>query len=112
MLQAETLEQLFDEVTRAAVDLFVAEGASLQVVVEEGRFLKVMAGRGTFSGQNGHAAPLGSLTGTDGFWPTIAGSSSRTSPPIPGAFRPEGAPGRGPPRGARPDPLVGRWCSA
>jgi hypothetical protein len=26
MLQSETLEQLFDEVTRAAVDLFVAEG--------------------------------------------------------------------------------------
>ena len=65
MLQAETLEQLFDEVTRAAVDLFVAEGASLQVVVEEGRFLKVMAGRGTFSGRIGMLLPSDrSLAGT------------------------------------------------
>ena len=91
MLQAETLEQLFDEVTRAAVDLFVAEGASLQVVVEEGRFLKVMAGRGTFSGRIGMLMPSDrSLAG----W-VLANDRGLIVEDIaadPRAFRPEGVP--------------------
>jgi hypothetical protein len=91
MLQAETLEQLFDEVTRAAVDLFVAEGASLQVVVEEGRFLKVMAGRGTFSGRMGMLLPSDrSLAG----W-VLAHERGLIVEDIatdPRAFRPEGIP--------------------
>jgi len=57
LLQVDTLEQLFDEVTRAALDLFLAEGAALHLVVEEGRFLKVMAARGTYSSRLGALIP-------------------------------------------------------
>lgn len=58
MLQLDTMEQLFEEVTRVAMELFHAEGASLQLVVEEGRFLKVMAGRGTFNDFQGMLVPV------------------------------------------------------
>jgi len=58
MLQLDTLEQLFDEVTRVAMDLFHAEGTSVQLVVEEGRFLKLMAGRGSFADRQGMLIPV------------------------------------------------------
>lgn len=57
LLQIDTMEQLFDEVTRVAIELFQAEGAALQLVVEEGRFLKVVAGRGSYSGRLGALIP-------------------------------------------------------
>ena len=57
LLQVDTLEQLFDEVTHAAQDLFRSEGAALHFVVEEGRFLKVMAARGTYSSRLGALIP-------------------------------------------------------
>jgi signal transduction histidine kinase len=88
LLQVDTLEQLFDEVTKAAMDLFGAEGAALHLVVEEGRFLKVMAGRGAYAGRLGALIPSDrSLNGLvqsqdRGLIVDDVGTDPRSHPPV------------------------------
>jgi len=57
-LEVQTMEQLFEEVTRVAVELFQAEGSSVLLVVEEGRFLRYAAATGTFRAQLGLLIPM------------------------------------------------------
>ncbi len=91
MLQVETTEQLFDEASRVAAELFLAEGSSLQLVVEEGRFLKVMAGRGAFASRVGMLIPSDRslngvvVSGDRGLVVDDVGADPRT-------FRPDGMP--------------------
>jgi len=58
LLEVQTMDQLFEAVTRVAVELFQAEGSSVMLVVEEGRFLRYAAGRGTFRAQLGTLVPM------------------------------------------------------
>ena len=58
LLEVQTMDQLFEAVTRVAVELFQAEGSSVMLVVEEGRFLRYAAGSGTFRAQLGTLVPM------------------------------------------------------
>ena len=58
LLEVQTMDQLFEAVTRVAVELFQAEGSSVLLVVEEGRFLRYAAGSGTFRAQLGTLVPM------------------------------------------------------
>jgi len=64
MLAVRTREELFSEVTRGAQRLLQCDGSSLLLLVEEGRFLKVMAGEGDMQRVTGALFPVDhSLTG-------------------------------------------------
>lgn len=64
MLAVRTREELFREVTRGAQHLLQCEGSALLLLVEEGRFLKVMAAEGDMQRVTGALFPVDhSLTG-------------------------------------------------
>ena len=58
MLAVRTREELFREVTRGAQRLLQCEGSALLLLVEEGRFLKVMAGEGVMQRVTGALFPV------------------------------------------------------
>ncbi len=57
LLQVDTFEELFDVIGRVAADLFDSEGSAVLLVAEEGRFLRLVAGTGSFARQVGTLVP-------------------------------------------------------
>jgi uncharacterized protein YigA (DUF484 family) len=57
MLQDVDLQRMFQVVADSARDLLEAEGAMITLLVEEGRFLKVMATAGMLDAAQGHLLP-------------------------------------------------------
>ena len=60
LLMGETLASLFDEVADAAAELLQAEGGAIALVVEEGRFLRIVAGTGPLKAATGQLVPVDS----------------------------------------------------
>jgi signal transduction histidine kinase len=58
LLAGTDLQVLFKEIAQAAADLLQAEAATITLVVEEGRFLRVVAATGELEGANGALMPV------------------------------------------------------
>jgi signal transduction histidine kinase len=64
LLQGTDIQALFQEIAQAASDLLQAEAGVITLVVEEGRFLKVVAATGPLISATGSLLPVeGSLSG-------------------------------------------------
>jgi signal transduction histidine kinase len=91
LLAGRSLESILTEVTQAAADLLESEAALVALMVEEGRFLKIVAGSGPLALVKGQLLPVDhSLSG----W-VVLNDQSLLSPHMdadPRNFRPEGTP--------------------
>ncbi|MEO8296148.1 MAG: ATP-binding protein, partial [Gemmatimonadota bacterium] len=60
LLAGTDLKVLFEEIAQTAADLLQAQGAVITLVVEEGRFLKIVAATGPLAGTAGSLMPVDS----------------------------------------------------